>query len=155
MLAVCSETSERGAGCRAAERLGKDRSWVTNQPALLSLPDEIQLMPSSGEVSERDGRLLARRHKENPQPDTAALIVHLKQVRADEVRERAEERSLLRTVKQRKTIRLVVRGQQTTPTPERPGTEWVRDYGDVVRGDSCGAGGSRGPRLSALRSGAW
>lgn len=101
LVSVCEENSGRGARSRAAERLSKDRSWVTNQLALLSLPDEIQVMLSSGDVSERDGRLLARHHKEHPELDAASLITHLKQVRTDEAREREEERSLLQAARQR------------------------------------------------------
>lgn len=123
MVTACSETSERGGRSRAAERLNKDRSWVTNQLALLSLPDEIQMMLSSGEVPERDGRLLARHHKENPQLDAAGLITHLKQVRADEARERAEERSLLQAVKQREPADLLSADNKKTPAQRGPASE--------------------------------
>jgi ParB family chromosome partitioning protein len=107
MVSVCGGDSARGARSRAATRLSRDRSWVTNQLALLSLPDEVQAMLSSGEVSERDGRLLARHYKEHPQLDAADLLAHLKQTRAEEAREREEERSLLQAVKQRKPTTLL------------------------------------------------
>ncbi|MFL4902788.1 ParB/RepB/Spo0J family partition protein [Streptomyces sp. MMS24-I2-30] len=73
LVAVCAEESERGARTRAAEKLGKDRSWVTNQLVLLELPEEVQAMLSSGTLPERDGRSLARHAKDNPTLDAAAL----------------------------------------------------------------------------------
>lgn len=125
MVSVCGGDSERGARSRAATRLSRDRSWVTNQLALLSLPDEVQTMLSSGEVSERDGRLLARHYKEHPQLDAAGLLAHLKQTRAEEAREREEERSLLQAVRQRKPTALLSAdnkqpGGQTSTAPEAP-----------------------------------
>ncbi|MET9915109.1 plasmid partitioning protein, partial [Streptomyces sp. NPDC006476] len=50
LVTVCAETSERGARSRAAEHLGKDRSWVTNQLVLLELPEELQAMLSAGSL---------------------------------------------------------------------------------------------------------
>lgn len=120
MVSVCGGDSERGARSRAAARLSKDRSWVTNQLALLSLPDEIQVMLSSGEVSERDGRLLARHYKEHPHLDAASLITHLKQVKADEAREREEERSLLQAVKQRKPAASLSADNKQPPAQRGP-----------------------------------
>ncbi|MGA5207916.1 ParB/RepB/Spo0J family partition protein [Streptomyces variegatus] len=78
LVAVCAEAGERGARTRAAERLGKDRSWVTNQLVLLELPAELQAMLSAGSLAERDGRMLARYTKENPGLEAAALLDHLK-----------------------------------------------------------------------------
>lgn len=120
LVTACGGASERGARSRAAERLNKDRSWVTNQLALLSLPDEVQVMLSSGEVPERDGRLLARHHKENPQFDAAGLIAYLKQVKADEARGRAEERSLLQAVKQRAPVDLLSADNKQAPARQGP-----------------------------------
>ncbi|MEO3978104.1 plasmid partitioning protein [Streptomyces sp. CAU 1734] len=95
LVEVCAEDGERGARTRAAQRLGKDRSWVTNQLALLVLPDEVQNMLSSGAMAERDGRLLARHSKENPGMGSADLIEHLKAVRATEAESKAEARAIL------------------------------------------------------------
>ncbi|KOV95832.1 plasmid partitioning protein [Streptomyces sp. NRRL B-1140] len=78
LVAVCAEAGERGARTRAAEQLGKDRSWVTNQLVLLELPAELQAMLSAGSLAERDGRMLARYAKENPGLEAAALLDHLK-----------------------------------------------------------------------------
>ncbi|MFE5243190.1 MULTISPECIES: ParB/RepB/Spo0J family partition protein [unclassified Streptomyces] len=100
LVRVCSEESEKGARTRAAKRLGRDRSWVTNQLALLELPAELQAMLSSGDLPERDGRLLARRLKDQPGLDGAGLLAHLKETREQEVRAREEERLLLQQARQ-------------------------------------------------------
>ncbi|MFE7753143.1 plasmid partitioning protein [Streptomyces sp. NPDC057428] len=100
LVRVCSEESEKGARTRAAKRLGRDRSWVTNQLALLELPAELQAMLSSGSLPERDGRLLARRLKEEPGLDGAGLLAHLKETRDLEVRAREEEKLLLQRARQ-------------------------------------------------------
>ncbi|WP_424921980.1 ParB/RepB/Spo0J family partition protein [Streptomyces sp. wa1] len=100
LVRVCSEESEKGARTRAAKRLGRDRSWITNQLALLELPSELQAMLSSGSLPERDGRLLARRLKEEPGLDGAALLAHLKETREQEVRVREEEKLLLQRARQ-------------------------------------------------------
>ncbi|KUN58450.1 ParB/RepB/Spo0J family partition protein [Streptomyces griseorubiginosus] len=82
LVDICAEKSERGARSRAAEQLGKDRSWVTNQLSLLELPEEIQAMLSAGSLAERDGRLLARHLKDSPGLDAAALLEHLEQTKS-------------------------------------------------------------------------
>jgi ParB family transcriptional regulator, chromosome partitioning protein len=58
-------------------------------------------MLSSGEMPERDGRLLARHGKENPQLGAADLLAYVKEVRAQEALGREEERALLQAMKQR------------------------------------------------------
>ncbi|MEV5049344.1 plasmid partitioning protein [Streptomyces griseoincarnatus] len=100
LVQVCAEKGERGARTRAAERLSKDRSWVTNQLILLELPVEIQVMLSSGEVAERDGRLLARHFKEHPGLDAAGLIDYLKDMKAVAARKRAEEQAVLQAARE-------------------------------------------------------
>jgi ParB family chromosome partitioning protein len=83
-------------------------------------------MLSSGEISERDGRLLARHHKEHPQMEAADLNAHLKQVRADEAQRREEERSLLQAVKQRGSAASLSADNKQTPVPQdltAPGPE--------------------------------
>ncbi|MEV0011086.1 plasmid partitioning protein [Streptomyces sp. NPDC047973] len=100
LVRVCSEESEKGARARAAKRLGRDRSWVTNQLALLDLPAELQSMLSSGALPERDGRLLARRLKEEPGLDGAGLLAHLKETREEESRVREEEKLLVQQARQ-------------------------------------------------------
>jgi ParB family chromosome partitioning protein len=143
MVSVCGGDSERGARSRAATRLSRDRSWVTNQLALLSLPDEVQAMLSSGEVSERDGRLLARHYKEHPQLDAAGLLAHLKQTRAEEAREREEERSLLEAVKQRKSTTLLSADNKQTPAQRSPSPG--RDAGSLLSADNKQPGGPADP----------
>ncbi|MGW1616936.1 ParB/RepB/Spo0J family partition protein [Streptomyces sp. NPDC002285] len=78
LVDICAEKEERGARARAAEQLGKDRSWVTNQLSLLELPEELQAMLGATSLPERDGRYLARHLKENPGLDAAGLLEHLK-----------------------------------------------------------------------------
>ncbi|MFD9607313.1 ParB/RepB/Spo0J family partition protein [Streptomyces sp. NPDC059970] len=104
LVRVCSEESEKGARTRAANRLGRDRSWVTNQLALLELPDELQTMLSRGSLPERDGRLLARRLKDEPGLDGASLLSYLKDTREQEARVRDEEKALLQQAKQQKQV---------------------------------------------------
>ncbi|MGV9342933.1 ParB/RepB/Spo0J family partition protein [Streptomyces sp. NPDC003688] len=96
LVSVCAEDGgERGARSRAATRLGKDRSWITNQLALLTLPVEIQMMLSADEVSERDGRSLARRLKEDPSQDSTQLLAHLTSTKEAAEQQKAEEQRLL------------------------------------------------------------
>lgn len=118
LVRVCGEESEKGARTRAAKRLGRDRSWVTNQLALLELPPELQAMLSSGSLPERDGRLLARRLKEEPGLDGAGLLARLKETREQEARAREEEKLLLQ------------RARQTAGTGPGPSGA-VRDTGPV------------------------
>ncbi|UDM05582.1 ParB/RepB/Spo0J family partition protein [Streptomyces longhuiensis] len=96
LVKVCAEDGgERGARSRAAERLSKDRSWVTNQLALLTLPAEIQVMLSAGEVSERDGRALARHFKEDSSRGAAELLAHLESTKQSAEQQKEEEQRLL------------------------------------------------------------
>ncbi|MGW0281210.1 ParB/RepB/Spo0J family partition protein, partial [Streptomyces sp. NPDC003006] len=100
LVSTCAEQSEKGARARAAARLGKDRSWITNQLALLELPSEIQVMLSSGDMAERDGRTLARHSKEHPGLEAADLIAHLKAVKEAEAQEKAEQKAILQAAKE-------------------------------------------------------
>ncbi|MFE5095959.1 ParB/RepB/Spo0J family partition protein [Streptomyces sp. NPDC056638] len=95
LVAVCAEESERGARARAAEHLGKDRSWITHQLSLLELPEAIQAMLSSGDLPERDGRLLVRQLKENPELTETDLMQALKDHKAARSAEKEAERTLL------------------------------------------------------------
>ncbi|MEV0529956.1 ParB/RepB/Spo0J family partition protein [Streptomyces sp. NPDC050439] len=99
LVGICSEQSSRGARTRAAERLGKDRSWITNQLVLLELPHEVQYMLSSGDIAERDGRALARHLKDHPGLEAADLVAHLKAVKEGEAQERAKEKAILQAAK--------------------------------------------------------
>ncbi|MFJ7242653.1 plasmid partitioning protein [Streptomyces olivaceus] len=101
LVAVCAEDGgDRGARTRAAQRLGKDRSWVTNQLALLTLPVEVQLLLSTNEISERDGRTLARHLKEHPDQTPAQLITHLEGTKQSAEQEREEQQRLLEAGRQ-------------------------------------------------------
>ncbi|MEU2855647.1 ParB/RepB/Spo0J family partition protein [Streptomyces syringium] len=102
MVDVCAEEQEAGARTRAANKLRRDRSWVTNQLALLRLPVEIQAMLSSGELPERDGRQLARHAKENPALNSADLLAHWKVLKAKAAEAKAQEKAVLRAAKEAK-----------------------------------------------------
>ncbi|QNP67979.1 ParB/RepB/Spo0J family partition protein [Streptomyces genisteinicus] len=96
LVDVCAEDGgERGARSRAAQRLGKDRSWVTNQLALLTLPEEIQVLLSTGEVSERDGRVLARRLKDDASLTPEMLMSLLNSAKDAAEEQKAETERLL------------------------------------------------------------
>ncbi|MDG4534010.1 ParB/RepB/Spo0J family partition protein [Streptomyces sp. AV19] len=88
LVNICAEQGALGAQSRAAARLGHNRSWVTNQLALLRLPQEIQDMLSSGELPEREGRRLARHHKQHPELSTEDLLDHWRSTRERQRRER-------------------------------------------------------------------
>ncbi|MFD3874407.1 ParB/RepB/Spo0J family partition protein [Streptomyces sp. NPDC058623] len=97
LVDTCAEGGkEHGAKSRAAERLGKSPSWVTNQLVLLELPEEIQRMLSAGEMPERDGRLLARAAKDRPEVGAAELLDLLKANKAEEAQVKAVQREILR-----------------------------------------------------------
>lgn len=89
LVAICAEQGALGAQSRAAVRLGHNRSWVTNQLALLRLPAEIQDMLSSGELPEREGRRLARHHKQHPELSAGDLLTYWRETRGRQTRERA------------------------------------------------------------------
>jgi ParB family chromosome partitioning protein len=99
LVAACSEQAERGARTRAAERLGKARSWVTNQLALLELPPEIQAMLSAGSLPERDGRTMVRYCRETPGIDAAALLDRLAAEKEAAARVKAEEQAQLQALR--------------------------------------------------------
>ncbi len=103
LVNVCAEAGERGAQSRAAERLKRDRSWVTNQLALLSLPTELQTMLSAGTLSERDGRALARVLRDSPSLSTAQLLEHLDANKAQAAEAKAQERALLESARRSQT----------------------------------------------------
>ncbi|MEU9417478.1 ParB/RepB/Spo0J family partition protein [Streptomyces sp. NPDC048272] len=101
LVDTCAENGrEHGAKSRAAERLGRSPSWVTNQLVLLELPEEIQSMLSSGDLPERDGRLLARAAKDRPGVDAAELLEFLQENKAQEAQVRAAQREILRGVQE-------------------------------------------------------
>ncbi|MFD6113824.1 ParB/RepB/Spo0J family partition protein [Streptomyces yangpuensis] len=103
LVNVCAEAGERGAQSRAAERLKRDRSWVTNQLALLSLPTELQTMLSAGTLSERDGRALARVLRDSPNLSAAQLLEHLDAQKAQAAEVKAQERALLESARRSQT----------------------------------------------------
>ncbi|AXK34661.1 plasmid partitioning protein [Streptomyces armeniacus] len=127
MVEVCEQDDPSGARARAARRLQRDRSWVTNQLALLRLPLEIQVMLSKGELPERDGRLLARYAKDQPDLDAAALLAHHEAVKAQSAEEKARERALLQAAKQQGVLSA---DNTSAPPAMAPSTE--ASGGDVA-----------------------
>ncbi|MFJ3176630.1 ParB/RepB/Spo0J family partition protein [Streptomyces roseus] len=101
LVESCAEQGrEHGARSRAAERLGRSPSWVTNQLVLLELPEEIQSMLSSGDLPERDGRFLARAAKDRPGAGAAELLAFLKDSKDQEAQVKAAQREILRGAEQ-------------------------------------------------------
>ncbi|MFJ7416399.1 ParB/RepB/Spo0J family partition protein [Streptomyces sp. NPDC098077] len=99
LVEVCAGEGDAGAQTRAAERLGKSKAWVTNQLALLTLPEGIQEKLSAGVLPEREGRLLARHLKAYPGLSTPDLMEYLASHREAEAKKRDEEKKLLRAAK--------------------------------------------------------
>ncbi|MCY0924113.1 MULTISPECIES: ParB/RepB/Spo0J family partition protein [unclassified Streptomyces] len=124
LVDTCAENGrEHGAKSRAAERLGRSPSWVTNQLVLLELPEEIQSMLSSGDLPERDGRLLARAAKDRPGADAAELLEFLQENKAQEAQVRAAQREILRGV------------QESAPVREEPAAEIAGGVPDAAQGN--------------------
>ncbi|MEU8464082.1 ParB/RepB/Spo0J family partition protein [Streptomyces sp. NPDC029003] len=117
------EGREHGAKSRAAERLGRSPSWVTNQLVLLELPEEIQLLLSSGELPERDGRLLARAAKDRPGAGADELLAFLRDSKQQEAEVKAAQREILRNAQEPVADRAGGVAQAPEPEPE-PEPQW-------------------------------
>ncbi len=122
LVEVCAEESDTGAQTRAAERLGKSKAWVTNQLALLTLPEGIQEKLSAGELPEREGRLLARHLKTQPGLSTADLMEHLASHREAQTQKRDEEKELLRVAKSGNVLTAVNTGVPEAGSPPKQGS---------------------------------
>ncbi|MER7512168.1 ParB/RepB/Spo0J family partition protein [Streptomyces lavendulae] len=121
LVESCAEEGrEHGAKSRAAERLGRSPSWVTNQLVLLELPEEIQFKLSSGELPERDGRLLARAAKDRPGVGAAELLGFLQQNKQQEAEVKAAQRELLRSAQEPVAAQAGGVPQSQEPTAEPP-----------------------------------
>ncbi|MGV9419988.1 ParB/RepB/Spo0J family partition protein [Streptomyces sp. NPDC003674] len=120
LVSVCAEGAERGARTRAAEQLGKDRSWVTNQLVLLTLPLELQTMLSAGTMSERDGRALARHLKDNPGLDAADLLDYLRDTKDAAAQAKAAERQAVAAAREGL---LSADNKPTVPAQSYPGDD--------------------------------
>lgn len=142
LVAVCAETSERGARTRAAEQLGKDRSWVTNQLVLLELPAELQAMLSAGSLPERDGRSLARHAKDSPGLGAAALLDHLRAEKEAAALAKAQERQQLQTLRTAGSAPLLsadnkVEGQELPAADALPATSVAgTTHGSLLSADN-------------------
>ncbi|WP_192806014.1 ParB/RepB/Spo0J family partition protein [Streptomyces sp. SS1-1] len=96
--ACAEEAGPRGAQTRAADQLGRDKSWVTNQLILLALPEELQTRLSEGTLPERDGRVMARHAKDNPDLDVEGLLAYLDETRQAEKEKKARASAALASV---------------------------------------------------------
>ncbi|TQF07930.1 ParB/RepB/Spo0J family partition protein [Kitasatospora acidiphila] len=83
-----------GNAAEVARRRGKDRSWVGNQVALLTLPGAIQERLVSGQLAERWARRLARALKDDPSLGTDDLLALADQLQEEERARRDEDRKL-------------------------------------------------------------
>ncbi|MFD0572446.1 ParB/RepB/Spo0J family partition protein [Kitasatospora gansuensis] len=90
-----------GNAAEVARRRGRDRSWVGNQIALLTLPEEIQLMLIEGRMAERYARRLARAVKEDDSLTARDLLALEARLKGDEKARRENERALLGVAKER------------------------------------------------------
>ncbi|KQV05563.1 MULTISPECIES: ParB/RepB/Spo0J family partition protein [unclassified Kitasatospora] len=84
-----------GNAAEVARRRGRDRSWVGNQIALLTLPDEIQLMLVNGKMAERYARRLARAVKEDGSLTARELLALEARIKGGEKAKREQDRALL------------------------------------------------------------
>ncbi|MEV8534661.1 ParB/RepB/Spo0J family partition protein [Streptomyces sp. NPDC051211] len=128
LVETCAEDGrEHGAKSRAAERLGKSPSWVTNQLVLLELPEEIQAMLSSGDLPERDGRLLARTAKDRPGAGAAELLDFLRASKEQEAQVKAAQREILRSAQEAAPV--------TAATADAPDSGPAEDPSEPEAGD--------------------
>ncbi|MFE3991659.1 ParB/RepB/Spo0J family partition protein, partial [Streptomyces goshikiensis] len=148
LVETCAEDGrEHGAKSRAAERLGRSPSWVTNQLVLLELPDEIQLMLSSGDLPERDGRLLARAAKDRPGVGAAELLALLRANKEQEAQVKAAQKEILRDAQES----VAGRAQEgASPTGGVAGGGRPRDHPAGRRGR-----GGRSRARRGLAGGSW
>ncbi|MFJ8041102.1 ParB/RepB/Spo0J family partition protein [Kitasatospora sp. NPDC096147] len=84
-----------GNAAEVARRRGRDRSWVGNQVALLTLPQEIQHMLITGTMAERYARRLARALKEDTTLTVEALLRMESDLREAERDRRGSAKALL------------------------------------------------------------
>ncbi|MFE3608665.1 ParB/RepB/Spo0J family partition protein [Streptomyces goshikiensis] len=142
LVETCAEDGrEHGAKSRAAERLGRSPSWVTNQLVLLELPDEIQLMLSSGDLPERDGRLLARAAKDRPGVGAAELLALLRANKEQEAQVKAAQKEILRDAQESVAVRAQDGASQAggVTEPEQQAQQPARGFFGGY--NMCGRGG--------------
>ncbi|MCY0931669.1 plasmid partitioning protein [Streptomyces sp. H27-H1] len=119
LVEICAEEKEFGSKSRAAARLGKSPAWVTYQLSLLALPAEIQAMLSSGDVAERDGRVLARALKDDSSLSAADLLAMLKTSKEQEARVKEQQQAILRTAAETTPATRSPQGPVSLPSPSR------------------------------------
>ncbi|MEV6574837.1 plasmid partitioning protein [Streptomyces sp. NPDC051577] len=99
LVDACAEDDPYGAQSRAAEQLGKSAGWVTNQLALLILPEAVRSSVSSGVTSSRDALWMARRCKQRAEAglslDAPELFRLLEIHKAEEAEAKAQKKAIL------------------------------------------------------------
>ncbi|GAA2121302.1 hypothetical protein GCM10009759_70860 [Kitasatospora saccharophila] len=103
-----------GNAAEVARRRGKDRSWVGNQIALLTLPSELQDMLVAGTLAERYARRLARALKDTPSLRVEDLLAMAEGLKTEEKDRRRQAKDLLEAAK---TPALP---PDSTPSPRTP-----------------------------------
>ncbi|MFB7900678.1 hypothetical protein ACFC1B_30750, partial [Streptomyces xiamenensis] len=68
---------------------------MTQQLALLQLPEEIQQLLSSGDLPERDARIIVRAAKESPELSPSALLELLNQSKTQQAEWKAEQKEII------------------------------------------------------------
>ncbi|MFD4904215.1 ParB/RepB/Spo0J family partition protein [Kitasatospora purpeofusca] len=85
-----------GVAAEVARRRGRDRSWVGNQIALLTLPTAIQARLANGEMAERYGRRLARAYKDDLSLSVDDLLAMEQQLKDEERTKRVFQQQAVR-----------------------------------------------------------
>ncbi|RPE26893.1 ParB/RepB/Spo0J family partition protein [Kitasatospora cineracea] len=135
-----------GNAAEVARRRGRDRSWVGNQIALLTLPAEIQEQLVAGALAERYARRLARALKEDPSLGAPQLLVLAEQLKAEERDRRQQTKDVLEAARGQVLSADNIRSAPPVLSADNTGT------GRRASGPAVGAGGrsaGEGGMLSA------
>ncbi|MGW3053360.1 ParB/RepB/Spo0J family partition protein [Kitasatospora sp. NPDC001175] len=118
-----------GNAAEVARRRGKDRSWVGNQIALLTLPTLIQEQLVSGQLAERYGRRLARAYKDDRSLTSADLLALAENIKEEERAKRERDKQLRAAAK----TDVLSADNTTVPTPMVPSQqEPAQDHPEAV-----------------------
>ncbi|MEZ0096128.1 ParB/RepB/Spo0J family partition protein [Streptacidiphilus sp. EB129] len=120
LVAECRDQVE------AATRLRRDKSWVSNQLILLTLPEETQLLLSTGEMPERHGRVLARQLKREPGLTHPDLVARWEATKTQEEQEKQERKTLLREAAERQRGLSMDNPRATVAAPAAPAADVLR-----------------------------
>ncbi|MDR3082843.1 MAG: ParB/RepB/Spo0J family partition protein, partial [Streptomyces sp.] len=124
-----------GNAAEVARRRGRDRSWVGNQIALLTLPAEIQEQLVAGALAERYARRLARALKEDASLGAPQLLVLAEQLKAEEKDRRQQTKDVLEAARGQVLSADNIRSAPPGLSADNIGT------GRQASGQAVGAGG--------------